>query len=45
MHVSCNSKADCEAAGFRFNPKSNAEGTLAENWNGKRWALQTTVNR
>lgn len=44
MHVSCVNGSDCEAAGFRFNPKSNAEGTLAEKWNGQRWALQTTVN-
>jgi hypothetical protein len=44
MHVSCVGRSDCEAVGFRFNPKSNAEQTLAEKWNGKRWALQTTVN-
>ena len=44
MHVSCVSSSDCEAVGFRFNPTSNAERTLAEKWNGTRWALQTTVN-
>lgn len=44
MHVSCVNRSDCEAVGYRFNPKSNAEGTLAEKWNGQRWALQTTVN-
>jgi hypothetical protein len=44
MHVSCAGRSTCEAVGFRFNPASNAERTLAEKWNGSRWALQTTVN-
>ena len=44
MHVSCAGRSSCEAVGFRFNPTSNAERTLAEKWNGSRWALQTTVN-
>jgi len=43
-HVACVNRATCEAVGFRFNPKSNAEATVAEKWNGHRWALQTTVN-
>ena len=44
QHVSCVNRSDCEAVGERFNPKSNAEATLAEKWNGHRWTVQTTVN-
>jgi hypothetical protein len=45
MHVSCVTRSDCEAVGFRFNPHaSNSDRTLAEMWNGHRWAVQTTAN-
>jgi hypothetical protein len=36
--VTCASKADCVAVG------SSDSGTLAEHWNGERWAIQRTRN-
>lgn len=45
MHVSCVTRSDCEAVGYSFNPHaSNSDRTLAEMWNGHRWAVQTTAN-
>jgi hypothetical protein len=45
MHVSCASRTDCEAVGYRFNPStSNSTQTLAEKWTGSHWTLQATVN-
>jgi hypothetical protein len=44
-HVSCVTSLDCETAGFSFNPGgSNSDQTLAEQWDGHGWALQTTVS-
>jgi hypothetical protein len=41
--VSCPSATFCEAAGVYFN-RSGTEGTLAEVWNGTKWAVQPTPN-
>ena len=45
QHVSCATANDCEAVGFRFNPRtSSGDETLAEKWNGQRWTVQITTN-
>ncbi len=45
LHVSCVTRSRCEAVGARFNPRAaDSQLTLAEAWNGHRWALQTTPN-
>ena len=45
QHVSCVTQSDCEAVGDSFDPAvSNSHQTLAENWNGHRWTVQTTPN-
>jgi hypothetical protein len=41
--VSCSSAISCIAAGDYYN-RSGTEVTLAERWNGKKWALQRTPN-
>jgi hypothetical protein len=41
--VSCSSGTACTAAGYYQN-SSGAKVTLAERWNGKRWAIQSTPN-
>jgi hypothetical protein len=41
--VSCATMASCTATGTVF-PASGNEGTLAEHWNGTRWAIQHTPN-
>jgi hypothetical protein len=45
VHVSCVTRADCEAVGFSFVPGvSKSDRTLAEFWNGHRWTVQPTVS-
>lgn len=45
QHVSCVTKARCEAVGFRFDPGvANSDQTLAEVYNGHHWTVQTTAN-
>jgi len=39
--VSCASAASCTAVG-RYDASDNAELTLAERWNGSKWAIQAT---
>ena len=41
--VSCSSSTACTAVGVFTNSSSN-HATLAEQWNGSEWKLQTTVN-
>jgi len=41
--VSCTSSEACTATG-RYVNSSSVEVTLAERWNGKEWAIQTTPN-
>ena len=40
--VSCTGVAACEAVGTSFRP--GAHKTLAEVWNGTKWAVQATPN-
>jgi hypothetical protein len=43
--MSCVSRSDCEAVGFRFKPAGTGnDQTLAETWDGHHWTVQTTVN-
>ena len=45
QHVSCVTQSDCEAVGSSWNPSDTSlEQTLAENWNGQKWTVQTTVS-
>jgi hypothetical protein len=41
--VSCPSATACTAAGDYYN-RSGTDVTLAERWNGRKWALQSTPN-
>jgi hypothetical protein len=41
--VSCPSPADCTAAGYSTDGSGNTT-TLAEQWNGSAWAIQSTPN-
>ncbi len=41
--VSCPSATDCTAAGDYLN-RSGTDVTLAEHWNGRKWAIQPTPN-
>jgi hypothetical protein len=41
--VSCSSASACTAAGTNF-PPTGPEVPLAERWDGKSWAVQTTLN-
>lgn len=41
--VTCVSSSSCEAVGSYLN-SSGSQLTLAENWNGKEWAIQETPN-
>ena len=40
--VSCTSAVACTAVGWDYGPSGNV--TLAERWNGRRWAIQPTPN-
>jgi hypothetical protein len=40
--VSCPSARSCTAVGSNFDPVSAASATLAEQWNGTSWSLQST---
>jgi hypothetical protein len=42
--VSCTSASACTAAGTYYDPVTNTDLTLAEQWNGTAWALQPTPN-
>jgi hypothetical protein len=42
--VSCSSASSCTAVGSYGVPGVRGSQTLAEDWNGTRWALQTTPN-
>ena len=42
--VSCSSATACTAVGNYLNDSSGDGGTLAERWNGKTWAVQSTPN-
>jgi hypothetical protein len=45
QHVSCVTASNCEAVGESWDPSDTSlEQTLAENWNGQDWTLQTTIN-
>lgn len=41
--VSCTAAGGCTAVGS-YEKTANAERTLAERWNGKKWSIQTTLN-
>ncbi len=46
LHVSCVTRSDCEAVGFRDHPSANGSDlTLAEGWNGHHWTVQTTAHQ
>jgi hypothetical protein len=42
--VSCRSATACTAVGWYINNTPGGAGTLAEQWNGTRWAIQPTPN-
>jgi hypothetical protein len=42
--VSCTSAKACTAAGYYYS-RSDSDLTLAERWNGTKWAIQSTPNR
>jgi hypothetical protein len=42
--VSCTSPSFCTAVGARTDSVGNPVGTLAERWNGRKWAIQPTPN-
>jgi hypothetical protein len=42
--VACTSASFCVAVGFGLDSAGNPVATLAERWNGKRWAIQPTPN-
>ena len=42
--MSCSSATACTAVGNYLNDSSGDGGTLAERWNGKTWAVQSTPN-
>ena len=42
--VACTSASSCTAVGARLDSAGNLAGTLAERWNGTRWAIQPTPN-
>jgi hypothetical protein len=49
QHVSCVTATECEAVGYRYNPKVKASNrtfrTLAQMWDGHHWQTQPTVNQ
>jgi len=42
--VSCSAPAACVAAGYYTNTAAHNTQTLAENWNGTAWTIDTTAN-
>jgi hypothetical protein len=42
--VACTSPSSCTAVGFGTDSSGNPAGTLAEQWNGARWSIQSTPN-
>jgi hypothetical protein len=42
--VACTSPSFCTAVGARTDSAGNPVGTLAERWNGRKWAIQRTPN-
>lgn len=43
--VSCTSAHACTAVGALINPSTGTETTLAEFWNGSKWAIEPTPNK
>jgi hypothetical protein len=41
--VACTSPSACMAVGGKFDSSFNAEGTLAERWNGRTWRIVPTL--
>jgi hypothetical protein len=44
LGVSCRSSTNCAAVGSYYNANGTSALTLAEAWNGSRWAVQATPN-